>query len=61
MRSATISSAPLRRPVRTTVAPSRASAIAPASPMPLPAPVTQAIFPLRFCHLRLLFVLTLDF
>src|SRR6266436_4289022 len=38
----TASSASLRRPDTTTVQPSAASASAPASPMPLPPPVTQA-------------------
>ena len=38
----TASSASLRRPETTTVQPSAASASAPASPMPLPPPVTQA-------------------
>ena len=38
----TASRAPLRRPETTTVQPSAASATAPASPMPLPPPVTQA-------------------
>ena len=43
----TPSSASLRRPETTTVQPSAASASAPASPMPLPPPVTQATrFPL---------------
>jgi len=43
----TVSSASLRRPDTTTVHPSAASASAPASPMPLPPPVTQATrFPL---------------
>src|SRR5665213_2024209 len=41
---ATSSSRALRRPVRTTVNPALAKAIAAASPMPLPAPVTSAIF-----------------
>ena len=34
-----------RRPLSTTVAPSRASALAPASPIPVPAPVTHATLP----------------
>ena len=43
----TASSASFRRPETTTIQPSAASASAPASPMPLPPPVTQATrFPL---------------
>jgi hypothetical protein len=43
----TASSASFRRPETTTVQPSAAKASAPASPMPLPPPVTQATrFPL---------------
>ena len=38
----TESSASLRRPETTTVQPSSASEMAPASPMPVPPPVTQA-------------------
>src|SRR5690242_19656450 len=40
--AATDSSASLRRPDTTTVQPSSASEMAPASPMPVPPPVTQA-------------------
>src|SRR5262249_8157266 len=47
MRRATPSSFSRVRPVRMTVAPSSARPRAAASPMPLPAPVTQAIFPVR--------------
>src|SRR5579863_3889480 len=45
MRAATPSSGSRRRPVSTTAAPSSASINAAASPMPVPAPVTQATFP----------------
>src|SRR5579872_423549 len=47
MRSATLASGARRRPLSTTVAPSRASISAAASPMPLPAPVTHAVFPCK--------------
>src|SRR5262245_19951440 len=49
IRCATASRGPVRRPLRTTVIPSSASAIAPASPMPVPAPVTHATLPVSFC------------
>src|SRR5882724_5623457 len=45
MRSCVSASAVARRPVTTTFAPPFASSIAAAWPMPLPPPVTQAIFP----------------
>ena len=45
MRAATASSGSFRRPVSITLAPSWRSASAPASPMPLPAPVTHATLP----------------
>src|SRR4029453_37060 len=47
MLATTWSSASFRRPETTTIQPSAASASAPASPIPLPPPVTQATrFPL---------------
>src|SRR5690242_19296342 len=55
MRSWVSASAVARRPDTTTFAPALASSTAAACPMPLPPPVTQAIFPLsapmrvRFC------------
>ena len=45
MRAAAAASGASRRPDRTTVIPAAASVSAVASPMPEPAPVTQAIFP----------------
>ena len=45
MRDATESSGARRRPVRISVAPSSANLSAAASPIPLPAPVTQATLP----------------
>ena len=45
--AAVSSSGSLRRPVSTTVAPSLASAMAAAWPIPEPAPVTQATLPVN--------------
>src|SRR6266852_7834525 len=46
---ATDSSASLRRPTRTTLAPSDAKRLAVAAPMPEPAPVTRTVLPEKRC------------